>query len=143
MTRARKAVLDILAGASEPLSAGEIRDSLLVAVDQATVYRTLHYLEENGFADSFILHCAAHGTERFYTAAADADGAEMPHRHWFHCEACHEFIDLGDCGLVSRLDAYESRFGIEVKTHTLYLTGICSRCRGPVPGTGQAPANLH
>jgi Fur family ferric uptake transcriptional regulator len=129
MTRARAAVLGIIQSSAEPLSAASVRESLSESVDLATVYRTLHYLEDGGYADSFILHCDAHGTERYYTAVRDASGSPLPHRHWFHCERCHRFTDLGSCCLDRLLRGYERDYGVTVSTHTLYLTGLCKGCR--------------
>ncbi len=128
MTRSRKAVLDILVSAQEPRSASDVFALMAGSADQATVYRTLHYLEENGFAESFILHCTSHGTERFYTVSSSGAGEKEMHRHWFHCEDCHRFTDLGNCTLDDLVQGYETRHGIEVKTHTLYLTGVCASC---------------
>jgi len=44
MTRARKMILEALSEAEVPLSAAEIHERLPLAVDLATVYRSLHYL---------------------------------------------------------------------------------------------------
>ena len=130
MTKARRAVLEVLAAAESPLTAAEIFRRLPISADQATVYRTLHYLEDNGTADSFVLHCSSHGTERYYTAAVSSTGEPIAHRHWFHCEKCHRFTDLGDCRLAELMQGYEKEYGISVFTHTLYLTGECAECKG-------------
>ncbi len=127
MTRARTAIQSILRDADEPLSAASVFRSLAGAFDQATVYRTLHYLEGKGFADSFVLHCAEHGTERYFTARSEA--SRESHRHWFHCESCHRFTDLGDCQLSAMLDLFESRHGVAIRDHSLNLTGLCAECR--------------
>ncbi|HPX48055.1 MAG TPA: transcriptional repressor [Treponemataceae bacterium] len=123
MTKARAAVLEILSGACEPLSASGVLRSLPEGADQVTVYRTLRYLENHGYASSFILHCEAHGTERYYSAA------DRQCRHWFHCERCHGFIDLGSCALDSLVSGYERSLGISVRSHMLTLTGVCLKCR--------------
>jgi Fur family ferric uptake transcriptional regulator len=125
----RKTVLEILVQAHEPLSAATVLRIAGSKADQVTVYRTLHYLEENGYADSFVLHCTSHGTERYYSATIGADGTPATHSHWFHCEQCHRFIDLGTCTIHELVTEYEREYGIEVRTHTLYLTGICPNCR--------------
>jgi len=129
-TKARQAIMEILARAKVPLTAAAVYEALGASADQATVYRNLHLLDEAGLADSFILHCADHGTERYYTARAEeGEGGKGAHRHWFHCEKCHSFTDLGSCTLASLVSDYESRYGITVLTHTLYLTGVCAACR--------------
>jgi Fur family ferric uptake transcriptional regulator len=122
VTKARKAVLAALDQAKEPLSAAGVVELVDGACDQATVYRALHYLENAGFAESFVLSCTEHGVERYYASH------NAPHRHWFHCESCHRFIDLGVCrigGLVSEL---ERDHDLKVSRHTLYLSGFCRDC---------------
>lgn len=123
MTRARKAVLAVLEAAITPVSAGSIRTSIGPCCDQATVYRALGYLESSGQAESFVLRCDEHGTERYYVSKI------LPHRHWFHCEACHRFIDLGACKLSGLCAEIEEERGLLVKSHTLYFSGLCRDCR--------------
>lgn len=132
MTRSRTDILAILRDSDEPLPAIEVirRFTGENAPDQATVYRTLHWLEEKGYAESFVLHCLSHGTERYYAAILDREGKSLPHRHWFHCVSCHRFTDLGVCGLEGLLSGYEKRLGLKIKSHTLYCTGQCSSCAG-------------
>ncbi len=126
MTRARTLILEILSKAAEPLSAGLIYSRTAEIFDQATIYRNLHYLENNRMAESFVLHCAEHGTERYFTSCSpDSHNA---HRHWFHCEKCHRFIDLGSCALDDLLNEYEKKFNFSVKSHTLNVIGICGKC---------------
>jgi Fur family ferric uptake transcriptional regulator len=128
MTKAREAALVILNSATEPLSASQMLQALPVPCDQATVYRTLRWLEECGRAESFALHCEDHGTERFYVRSAAA------HRHWFHCEACHRFIDLGECRIEGLAAELERDLGVSVKRHILYFIGRCADCGS---GAGQ------
>ena len=122
MTKAREAALTALREAKTPLSAAGVSSAIGLACDQATVYRALHFLEERNLADSFILHCDEHGTERFYVCAAAV------HRHWFHCEACHRFIDLGACRIGDLSAEIERDLGLKVKRHVLYFTGLCADC---------------
>jgi len=127
MTKARGAALAALRNADRPLSAAGVLSSIGIDCDQATVYRALHYLEARELAESFILHCDEHGTERYYVAA---DG---PHTHWFHCEACHRFIDLGACRIGDLAREMESERGIRVRRHVLYFTGLCAECADGSP----------
>jgi Fur family transcriptional regulator, ferric uptake regulator len=123
MTKARAAALSAITTATVPLSAAGVLAATGACCDQATVYRALHYLESAGLAESFILHCDEHGTERYYVSAAAA------HRHWFHCEACHCFIDLGACRLGGLVHDLEKEQGLKVRTHVMYLTGLCRNCQ--------------
>ncbi|HHU37402.1 MAG TPA: transcriptional repressor [Treponema sp.] len=127
MTRSRKTVLDILITANEPVSAADIKNSCKITFDPATIYRALHYLEQEGYAESFVLHCREHGTERYYTAINTEE--EHTHRHWFHCEQCHCFIDVGSCVICETLQGYEKTHNLEIRSHILYLTGICPACK--------------
>jgi Fur family transcriptional regulator, ferric uptake regulator len=124
----RQAALELLRAANKPLSAADVHGMMEDEADAATVYRTLHYLEEKGYVESFILHCEAHGTKRYFTSSPSDDGNKASHHHWFHCERCHQFIDLGDCRMDSLVKGYERETGIKVRTHTLYLTGVCKTC---------------
>jgi len=130
LTKARKAVLDAL-HAFGPASALDIGSKLASACDQATVYRALHFLEEEGWADSFVLRCELRGTERYYVVRSEA------HRHWLHCERCHGFVDLGECRVEPLLKEMEDSLGVEIRSHTLYAAGICRSCGAkPEPGSG-------
>lgn len=126
MTKARLVILSLLREADEPLSAQKIAAKLNGCCDQVTIYRTLQYLEHHGYADSFILHCSAYGTQRYYSATPQK--SEQAHHHWFHCEKCHRFIDLGDCKIDYLSDVYAKEHHIKVTSHTLYFTGICDAC---------------
>jgi Fur family ferric uptake transcriptional regulator len=129
MTRARSAALAVLRDAAEPLSAAAVHQEVGACCDQATVYRTLHYLEKKGLAESFILHCDEHGTERYYAALEEPGRESAPHRHWFHCEACHRFTEIGACTVDGLIRDFESGAGVSVRRHVLYFTGLCKECR--------------
>jgi len=133
MTKARKAVLDILNASAGPLSALDIGKSAGLLCDTATVYRALHYLESEGYAESFVLSCTVHGTERYYMTHG------VSHRHWFHCEVCHEFVDLGACRVEPLLKDMERSSGVSIRSHTLYATGVCARC---IAGSGDAGSGI-
>jgi Fur family ferric uptake transcriptional regulator len=127
MTKARKAVLSALDQARQPLSAAGVVELMNGACDQATVYRALHYLESAALAESFVLSCTEHGVERYYASR------NAPHRHWFHCECCHRFIDLGACRIGGLVTELEKDHELTVSRHTLYLTGVCRDCSRTAP----------
>lgn len=128
MTRARNAIMSVLAAAVGPLSAAQVRDSLEASrCDQATVYRTLEHLEQAGKAESFVLRCTEHGTQRYFVSTA------RPHHHWFHCESCHCFIDIGNCRLGAVTAEIEREQGLEVRRHSMYFSGLCGACREGSP----------
>jgi Fur family ferric uptake transcriptional regulator len=122
MTIARQTVLETLDAALWPLSAAEIVSRVHSLCDQATVYRALHYLEAHEKIESFVLHCKSHGTERYFVSRL------RPHRHWFHCQQCHCFIDLGECQLGKLVTALEQEKQVTITGHSLYFTGLCQAC---------------
>ncbi|OHD18769.1 MAG: hypothetical protein A2Y38_21355 [Spirochaetes bacterium GWB1_59_5] len=73
-------------------------------------------------AESFVLYCSEHGVERYYASAS------APHRHWFHCESCHRFVDLGACRIGGLVADVERELKLRVTRHTMYLSGICPGC---------------
>jgi len=123
MTKARNHVLDSIIQATEPLSARQLCDKYKSEHDPATIYRALHFLEEKGRIDSFILYCNAHGTERYYVLHRGE------HRHWFHCERCHRFTDLGECRFAEIVSQISAEKGLLITSHSFYAIGICSECR--------------
>ncbi|NCB00741.1 MAG: transcriptional repressor [Spirochaetia bacterium] len=129
MTKARKAILEILQKKKVPQSALDIFSSVEDEMNQVTVYRTLHYLESKGYVDSFVLHCTQKGTERYYVALLDPLGNSCEHHHWFHCEICHQFTDLGSCQIDSLIDLYNKEHNITILHHNLSLSGICQTCQ--------------
>ena len=129
MTKARMNVLNILTKEEKPMSAQEVSSLLASDINSVTVYRTLHYLESKGFCDSFLLHCTQKGTERYYVSIIDESGKECEHHHWFHCEKCHQFTDLGSCQIDSLIDSYSKQLDITVLHHNLSLSGICHSCQ--------------
>ena len=122
MTKARTAVLKVIEEIGTPASAQMVHEKLGALCDSATVYRSLHYLEENGDLDSFILRCSEHGTERYYILGGTG------HKHWFHCEVCHKFVDLGTCRVGPLLEEMGRKNGVSIRRHTLFATGICGEC---------------
>jgi Fur family ferric uptake transcriptional regulator len=134
MTKLRSAILAMLKDAGRPMSALDLASSAKGLCDTATIYRSLHFLESKGFAESFVLSCSAHGTERYYAAGGTC------HRHWFHCESCHEFVDMGACTLDSMLAEMGKASGVRIKSHTLYATGICAACEASAACGSRSPS---
>jgi Fur family ferric uptake transcriptional regulator len=122
-------VLAALTVATEPLSTAGVLAVVGESCDQATVYRALDYLESAGRAESFVLRCSEHGTERYFVSSG------RPHRHWFHCESCHRFIDIGACALDGLMAELERERGFRIRGHTLYFTGCCPACGGHPPSS--------
>jgi Fur family ferric uptake transcriptional regulator len=118
----REAVLAAIEAAAGPSSAADIVRGLEGRCDPATVYRALHRLEGEGRLEAFVFECEERGIERYYLSRSSA------HRHYFHCERCHRFIDLGECRLGELVGELERERGFRVEGHTLYFTGTCPEC---------------
>jgi Fur family ferric uptake transcriptional regulator len=103
MTKARKATLEALKQSKQPLTATEVHKIINLKCNVVTVYRNLSYLESIGKATSFVYSCAENGTQRYYSSE---------HSHFFHCERCHSFTNLGSCKLEPLLDEYHSKLGL-------------------------------
>ncbi len=123
-TRPRLAVLQVLEGATSPLSHADVADELNdQALDRATVYRNLMALTEAGLVRRSDL--GDHVWRFELVRALAAHGSAHPH---FVCS---------DCGTVSCLPgvtvslegdgaASFSRKGVE-----LQLRGVCAACEAP------------
>ncbi len=136
MTKARQAVLNAVKDSSIPLSAGEIHKKIILPMDLVTVYRALKYLEEHGHLVSFSFACTLKRTERYYYHRKD------PHVHFFHCEGCHRFIDMGLCQLDPIVSTIEKEQRVQILSHTLYFTGLCAECleaKSPKPAEPATP----
>ncbi len=115
-------ILEMLSEAEVPLSAAEIHGRLPVAVDLATVYRSLHFLEDRAEAESFGFTSADQGTERYFFRRKE------PHVHFFRCERCRRFLNLGECRIGGLIEELADGRGLTIKAHTLYFTGFCDEC---------------
>jgi Fur family transcriptional regulator, ferric uptake regulator len=133
VTRARSAALEALERADGPLCAAEVLAAIGAACDQATVYRALHFLEDQGMAESFVLHCEDRGTERYYVSR------NAPHRHWLHCGRCHRFTDLGECAIGPLVSRLERSRGVKIAAHVMYFTGVCERCAKKASPAARGP----
>ena len=122
MTHARVLTLEVLAKTKVPISALGLAELIKDSCNQATVYRALHFLESKGLVHGFVLHCSEHGTERYFVKA------DSVHRHWFHCECCHSFLDMGTCRLQGLQADLENEYGIHIQEHNLSFTGLCKTC---------------
>lgn len=124
-TTGRRAVVDTLAGASGPLSAGELNEELGHEVPLSSIYRTLAVLEEAGVVAH---HLGAKGLTRFELAEWLTG-----HHHHLVCIDCGSVIDIDlpavkeetVRSLVSEIAAEAS---FEAVDHTLEIEGRCSHC---------------
>ncbi len=124
LTKKRKTVLDLIQQSEVPLNAKDISQSIGNGINLATVYRALSFLEAGSYVEGFTLPCSKEGTVRYFYDRA------KPHIHFFHCINCHQFTVFNDCRLNASIADFQKKSGALVNDHVLYLTGLCTSCRG-------------
>ncbi len=119
-TRQRAAIARVLAEARGPL----LPEAVLrrarehaPGLGQATVYRTLKRLAEDGE-----LRAVRLDDERVRYEAAGG------HHHHFRCRGCDEVLDVAGCGLAPPALGGPLPAGFRVERHEVVLIGLCARC---------------
>lgn len=123
MTKNRRAILQLLQNAKQPLNATQLYHQSAKAFDLATVYRALSYLEKHELVDSFLLTCSCCNAQRYYTAAFEEQ------HHYFHCHNCHCFIDVSTALTEDLLERYRESYGVAISDYVLTLGGLCPQCQ--------------
>jgi Fe2+ or Zn2+ uptake regulation protein len=117
-TPGRRAVLDILAKSTSPLSPEQIHAKVGSGVcDRATVYRILESLGEAGLVQRVILN-----GKTLYLPEESSH-----HHHHIVCRKCRSTVCLDEC-LISPLEKKASQLGFRDIRHSLQLTGLCAKC---------------
>ncbi|MEU7657838.1 Fur family transcriptional regulator [Streptomyces lincolnensis] len=132
-TRQRRAVLRVLAGCQDFVSAQELH-ALLVAeahsIGLTTVYRALRDLEADGGVD--VVRDEAAG--RLYRSRP-TDG----HRHYLICRDCGRSRPV-ESGVVEEwADRIAADTGFAAVRHTVELTGLCADCHPGGDGEEEPP----
>jgi len=96
----------------EILRAGRVR---VPALNQATVYRNLKLLAEEGWILK-IIHS---------TLGTLYERAGKEHHHHFHCRICNQILELQGCAFNEEQAIPE---GFLAESHEIFLSGICSSC---------------
>ncbi len=115
-------ILEKIQNSDQPLCAQQIYEEMKEALDLATVYRGLKYLEENSEISSFLLDCSERGVERYYSSFF------AHHKHYMHCMACHRFTPIDTCPL-GGFESLEKKTGFRIDEHFLTLKGLCKKCQ--------------
>ena len=123
LTGPRQAILDILRQQHHPMSNKEIFAALSKGdCDLATVYRSMHLLEEMGMVKRFDL---GDGVARFELLAEGDDG----HHHHLVCTRCSEVVEIDECSMRSLEERIAESNGFKAVTHRLEFFGICPNCQ--------------
>jgi Fur family ferric uptake transcriptional regulator len=123
VTVARQAILEILRRQRHPLTNREIHAALAGRnCDLATIYRSMHLLEEMGIVKRFDF---GDGVGRYELVNEGEDG----HHHHLVCVRCSEIVEIEECFLRELEEAIASRNGFKSITHKLEFFGVCPRCQ--------------
>ena len=122
LTRARQAVLDILAQANQHLTPTEIYRKAKAKYPHlglTTVYRTLDLLVELRYIQR------VHLTEGCHSYAPTAQA----HCHHLVCSVCGRAEEFDNCALEPLIESLQAETGFEINVHVLELLGRCPSCR--------------
>jgi Fur family transcriptional regulator, ferric uptake regulator len=121
--RARRAVVDVLAGMECCRSAAQIADQVRAdghRVGIASVYRALEVLTVRGLVARLDV---GDGTARFERAQPDGE-----HHHHLVCARCGRVSSFEDPALERAIDGVADRLDYRVDAHDVVLRGTCPDC---------------
>lgn len=119
--RARRQVVELLAGADCALTALEI-DRRIDSVGRASVYRTLEQLEQLKLIQRVEIGGDAAGYER-------VDPTD--HHHHLVCQDCGCLAPFTSDKLEDAIEAVGRRSGFALASHDVVLRGTCPDCGAP------------
>jgi Fe2+ or Zn2+ uptake regulation protein len=125
MTSQRRIVLEALEACPDHPTAEEIYQRARESDESlhlSTVYRTLRWLEEEGFVSPRWFE-DEHRQERFDTVGSD----DNDHYH-FRCRICNAIVEFSEPMVEEIKTAYQKQFGGRIESATLVLYGVCERC---------------
>lgn len=122
ITGPRQAVLDALRRQEHPATTREILAALPEGeCDLATVYRSMHLLEEMGMVQRFDF---GDGSTRFELVANHHD-----HHHHLVCRSCARIVEVTDCFPADLEEKIARQAGFKSVSHKLEFFGICPECQ--------------
>jgi len=123
LTGPRQAILGALRRQARPLTNKEVRDALPKGdCDLATVYRSMHLLEEMGLVKRFDF---GDGVARFKLLRPGDDG----HQHHLVCTGCSKVVEVEECAISELEQRLATRNGFKAVTHRLEFFGLCPACQ--------------
>jgi Fur family ferric uptake transcriptional regulator len=90
--------------------------------DLATVYRSMHLLEELGMVKRYDL---GGGIARYELLAEGDDG----HHHHLVCTRCLEVVEIDECSMRETEQRIAHRNRFKAVTHRLEFFGVCPACQ--------------
>jgi Fur family ferric uptake transcriptional regulator len=123
ITGPRQAILEVLRRHPHPMTNKEIFAELPEGdCDLATIYRSMHLLQEMGMVKRFDF---GDGTARFELISAGQDA----HHHHLVCTKCAAIVELEECFSPELEATIASQSGFKSVTHKLEFFGICPECQ--------------
>src|SRR5512133_227523 len=123
LTGARQTILDTLRRAAHPMSIKDIFKALPDRdCDLATVYRSMHLLENMGMVKRYDF---GDGSARFELLEEGDDG----HHHHLVCKRCASVVELDDCSIADLESRIAGVNGFKEVTHRLEFFGVCPACQ--------------
>jgi len=123
ITGPRAAILEILRQHPHPLTIKEIFSEMPAGeCDLATIYRSMHLLEQMGMVKRFHFH---DGAARFELVEEGDDG----HHHHLVCTKCSQTVELKECFPAEIERRIAETNGFKAVTHKLEFFGICPDCQ--------------
>jgi Fur family ferric uptake transcriptional regulator len=122
ITGPRQAILQVLRRREHPITSKEILAALPQGeCDLATVYRSMHLLEEIGMVHRFDF---GDGAARFELVADKHD-----HHHHLVCESCAKVVEITDCFPADLEQRIARSAGFKKVSHRLEFFGLCPDCQ--------------
>ena len=122
MTGPRRAILASLEIQRHPMTIREIHALVGQAeCDLATIYRSMHLLEEMGMVHRFDF---GDGAARFELVADHDD-----HHHHLVCRSCSKVVEITDCFPPEIEQRIAQSAGFKSVSHRLEFFGICPDCQ--------------
>jgi Fur family ferric uptake transcriptional regulator len=126
VTAARRAVIEVLDGTTEHLTADEIAvhaTRSAPGVHRATVYRALTTLGEIGI----VSHTHVAGSATIYHLTTPGQDPTADHAH-VQCTSCSRIIDIDESALAPLERTLRKDIGFRVDVHHAAFLGTCADC---------------
>lgn len=120
-TKSRKAIIEVLENAHEPLTAEEIFLQLKekgAAANLSTVYRTLELMDGRGLVAKTMI---SDGKAHFELLGGS-------HRHHLVCTQCKKMVSIDSCPIEKLEQDVSVQTKFNITGHRLELYGICPDC---------------
>jgi len=122
LTGPRRMILNLLDTEQHPVTIRELFNRLPSATcDLATLYRSMHLLEELNLVKRFDF---GDGVARFELA-----GQNLTHHHHLICRDCSAVVEIEECFPEELERKIASGNGFKAITHKLEFFGICPSCQ--------------